>query len=66
MVVGRFGVPVGMVGMIDASATVRPSTPWTDPQASDEPRRTVWRAGVVVGPKSRWRTFAEVAAYEDS
>lgn len=31
MMVGRFGVPVGTVGMIDASATVRPSMPWTVP-----------------------------------
>ena len=34
--IGRFGVPVGIVGMNDASATVRPSMPWTD--------RTWWQS----------------------
>jgi hypothetical protein len=31
MMIGRFGVPVGTIGMIEASATVSPSIPWTDP-----------------------------------
>lgn len=34
MIVGIFGVPVGTVGMIEASATVNPVIPWTDPRAS--------------------------------
>ena len=34
MIVGRFVVAVGMVGMIEASAIVRPSIPWTEPRES--------------------------------
>ena len=34
IIVGRFVVAVGMVGMIEASATVRPATPWTAPRSS--------------------------------
>jgi hypothetical protein len=31
MMIGRLGVPVGTIGMIEASATVSPAMPWTDP-----------------------------------
>lgn len=34
MIVGRFVVAVGMVGMIEASAMVSPSIPCTEPRES--------------------------------